>query len=218
MNEQSKNGISDPHLISYLALRKAVGIIGVALPIMLILGKVILEEPKIQSSISAYYYTVMRDVFVGGICSIGIFLLSYKGHDRIDSIAGNLACIFAVGLALFPTTPDGDVGTLDKILGAAHVFFAFCFFLTLAFFSIVLFRRTNPAKPPTSQKLIRNGVYLACGIVILVCILGIGIVKLLPADSPVYALTPVFWLEAVAIWAFGWSWITKGELILQDYS
>ena len=23
----------------------------------------------------------------------------------------------------------------------------------------------------------------------------------------------VFWLEAIAIWAFGWSWFTKGEAL-----
>ena len=29
-------------------------------------------------------------------------------------------------------------------------------------------------------------------------------------------LDPVFWLESIALWAFGISWITKGELILKD--
>jgi hypothetical protein len=27
---------------------------------------------------------------------------------------------------------------------------------------------------------------------------------------------PVFWLESIALWAFGISWIVKGEVILKD--
>ncbi len=27
---------------------------------------------------------------------------------------------------------------------------------------------------------------------------------------------PVFWLESIALWAFGISWIVKGEIILKD--
>lgn len=219
LNEAPRGGtVTDPHVISYFALRKAVGIIGVALPVVLIVGKIVFEGQGIQSSISAYYYTVMRDVFVGGLCSIGVFLLSYRGYSRIDDIAGDLACLFAVGVALFPTTPAADASGTERFIGGLHLAFAICFFLTLAFFSIVLFRRTDPTKTPTAKKKIRNGVYLACGIVILICVVGIGIIKLLPAENPIYALTPVFWLEAIAIWAFGWSWITKGELILADYA
>jgi hypothetical protein len=213
-----KQKVSDPYVISYLALRKAVGLIGVALPLLLIFGKLLLDGLGIQSSISSYYYTSMRDVFVGGLCSIGIFLFSYRGYDLTDLIAGKLASVFALGVAFFPTTPDVGATGGQRTIGALHLIFAGCFFLTLAFFSIVLFRRTDPAKPPTKKKLVRNGVYLVCGIIMVACIAGIVVVKLLPPDNPVFVLTPVFWFEAIAIWAFGWSWITKGELILADYS
>lgn len=42
-------------------------------------------------------YTGMRDVFVGALCAIAVFLRSYRGYDRRDHIAGNLACVFAAG-------------------------------------------------------------------------------------------------------------------------
>jgi hypothetical protein len=29
---------------------------------------------------------------------------------------------------------------------------------------------------------------------------------------------PVFWLESIALWAFGISWLVKGETILKDKS
>ncbi len=30
------------------------------------------------------------------------------------------------------------------------------------------------------------------------------------------SFNPIFWLEAIALWAFGISWLTKGETILID--
>ena len=104
-------------VLSYLDLRKAVGIIGFALPFVLAFGKILLQGSGIQSSISGYYYTDMRNVFVGSLCAIGVFLMSTRGYDRKDEIAGILACVFAVGVALFPTTPDIGATSRDKLIG-----------------------------------------------------------------------------------------------------
>ena len=98
---------SNSLVMSYLDLRKAVGSIGLALPFVLVLGRILLEDSGILSSISAYYYSVMGDVFVGSFCAIGVFFLSYRGYTRRDSIAGVVAAVFAIGVALFPTAPAG---------------------------------------------------------------------------------------------------------------
>lgn len=214
MNPQA--GTNDSLVISYLGLRKAIGIIGTALPFVLAFGKVLLDSPGIQSSISAYYYTVMRDVFVGSLCAIAVFLMSYRGYERKDDIAGDLACAFALGVALFPTTPEAGATSHERIIGALHLFFAACFLLTLAFFSLVLFRKTHADKPPTPRKVQRNRIYTVCGYAILVCVALIALVMLVFNDSPIKRVDPVFWLEAAAIVAFGVSWLTKGEAILRD--
>ena len=203
-------------VISYLDLRKAIGIIGTALPFVLAFGNILVEGPGIQDSISSYYHTGMRDVFVGSLCAIAVFLMSYRGYERKDDIAGDLACVFALGVALFPTTPDVNVTPRDNIVGGLHLLFAACFFLTLAFFSLVLFRKTDPTRAPTRRKLQRNAVYTLCGYTILVCLAFIVVVAFLSSDSPVKRLDPVFWFEAAAIVAFGVSWLTKGEAILKD--
>jgi len=203
-------------VLSYLGLRKAVGIIGTALPFVLALGKILLEGPGIQSSISSYYHTGMRDVFVGSLCAIAVFLISYHGYEQKDDIAGDLACVFALGVALFPTTPEINVTPRDKFVGALHLLSAASFFLTLAFFSLVLFRKTDPTKAPTRKKLQRNTIYTVCGYTILACIVLSVIAGLVSSDSPVQRLHPVFWLESVAVVAFGVSWLTKGEAILKD--
>lgn len=216
MEKKSENQRS--LVFSYLALRKTIGLLGMAFPIVLFLGALIFFETGLQNSISSYYHTGMRDVFVGTLCVIGFFLLSYRGYKRVDDIAGDLACIFAVGVALFPTTPDRTPSGGHDFIGYIHLIFAALFFITLIYFSLCLFTKTDPNKRPSRRKLQRNKVYRACGYAMSICILLIVIYSLLPSKmaSQVGAYKPVFWLEAIAIIAFGISWLTKGEAILRD--
>ncbi|HLF04511.1 MAG TPA: DUF998 domain-containing protein [Dehalococcoidia bacterium] len=217
MSQSGQAGASRSLVISYLGLRKAIGVIGVTLPFVLVIGKYLIEGPSIQSSISSYYHTAMRDVFVGSLCAMAIFLMSYRGYERKDDIAGDLACVFAIGVALFPTKPAAvDVTSLDKVFGFVHFGFAAALFLTLAFFSLYLFPKTAQGMTPTPQKRQRNLVYRICGCIMLGCIALIIIVSPLSRDSQIKQLAPVFWLEAVALVAFGVSWFTKGEGILKD--
>jgi len=150
--------------------------------------------------------------------AIGFFLLSYKGYERSDDIAGKLACAFAIGVALFPTIPDGVTTSGARVIGTVHLVFAALFFLTLIYFSLFLFTKTGPRNRPTDRKLQRNMVYKACAYTMAVCILLIAIYHLLPDEtvSPLGIYKPVYWLEALAILAFGVSWFTKGEAILKD--
>jgi|SRR5271165_5247581 len=213
MNQQSDP--SGPVVLSYLSLRKAVGIIGLSLPFVLALGKVVLQGCGLQSSISGYYYTDVRGVFVGALCAIGVFLMSVRGFDRRDQVAGGLACLFAVGVALLPTTPDRGATRSDEIIGAFHLAFAALLFLTLAYFCLKLFILTD-TPTPTPQKLQRNGVYRVCGYLILVSIFSIAVAALPQVKDRVAGLKPRFWLESVAVVAFGVAWLVKGEAILKD--
>src|SRR5262249_6593402 len=150
-----QSGPVSPLVLSYLALRTSVGIIGIALPFALAIGKIIFESAGLQSSISAYYYTDLRNVLVGSLCEIDVFLFSARGYDFNDQIAVRVAAIFAVGVAFIPTTPSSYPTHDDKISGGLHLGFAAALFLTLAYFSVFLFTKTD--KPnPTKQKLQRN--------------------------------------------------------------
>jgi len=72
MEKENKYSI---HTYSYLSLRKAVGWIGMSLPFVLMLGVILIFNGNlIQESISHYYYTGMRNVFVGALCAVGLFL------------------------------------------------------------------------------------------------------------------------------------------------
>ena len=203
-------------VVSYLVLRRAIGIIGLALPFVLALGKIVFEGPGIQSSISAYYHTDMRDVLVGSLCAIGVFLMSYRGYERRDEIAGRLGSVFAIGVALIPTAPAVGATALENALSAAHFGLAGLFFGTLAYFSIVLFTETAPDAKPTRKKLQRNVIYRVCGYTMLATVGLIGLFTLPSVFPLAERFTPRFWLEALGIVAFGVSWLVKGETILKD--
>jgi cytochrome bd-type quinol oxidase subunit 2 len=215
-----KSGAQDSLVLSYLGLRKAVGIIGFALPFVLALGKIVFGSGGIEPSISHYYYTNMGDVLVGSLCAIGVFLMSTRGYSEPkfmaksvgkDHVFGVLASICAVGVALVPTNQDEEHLTG---MGYFHLVFATLLFLLLAYFCLKLFRQTSGN--PTSKKLQRNVVYQICGWTILACIALIGIAFLPPIRPSVEPLNPRFWLESLAVLAFGFAWLTKGEMILKD--
>jgi hypothetical protein len=186
---------------SYLYLRRAIGLIGLALPVVLIVGKQVVQGGDLVGSLSGYYYTDLRDVLVGAMCAAGVFLLAYYGHDRIDSIASTVAGLGAIGLALFPTTPGHDASAWDRTAGVLHLTFATVFFLSLAYFCLRLF-------PHDGEHPERSGaLYRVCGGVILACLVLIALssyLRLVPS------LHPALWLEAVAVWAFGVAWVVKG--------
>jgi protein-S-isoprenylcysteine O-methyltransferase Ste14 len=214
MNQQSSP--QDPLVLSYLSLRKAVGIIAFAMPFVLAIGKILLQGPGVQSSISAYYYTDMRDVFIGCFCAIAVFQLSTKGYGKKDQIIGILACIFTLGTAFIPVTPDTGATPHQETIGWIHYVFAGFLLFTLAYFSLVLFTKTDPDKRPTRRKLQRNTVYKVCGYTILASIFTIVVISLPMFKDKVARFQPQFWLESLAVVVFGVSWLTKGEAILKD--
>ncbi|NQZ06792.1 MAG: DUF998 domain-containing protein [Algicola sp.] len=201
-------------IISYMQLRRYIGYLGLALPVVLALVAYLKFDTPIQGSISAYYHTDMRDVFVGILFVIGFFLLAYKGHDSKDDYAGDAAFVFAVGMALFPTTPE-KVGVViteaDKLSGLIHGVCAALFFITLIYFCLHLFVKTS-CDPMPDRKRFRNKIYRSCGWTMTVCIALIGIIFLFDSvEASIGHLNPVFWLEGAAILAFALSWFTKGQ-------
>ena len=213
----SGNPFNNRLVVSYLMLRKAVGCLGMALPFVLAIGGGLIFKTGLQETVSDYYYTGMGDVFVGTLCAMGVFLFSYKGYGKKDDLAGNIAAVCVIGTALFPTTPV-DPTALASTVGKLHVLFATLYFATLAYFSLFLFTKSDPSQSPTPRKLQRNRVYRICGYLIVWALVAIALLAVLP-DSITAAfadLDPVFWLESVAVIAFGVSWFVKGEGILED--
>lgn len=207
------NDKNTQRVISYLGLRKTIGVIGILLPFVLAIGLYLIHGEGIKSSISSYYHTPMRDVFVGALCAIAIFMFAYR-YKTPDNILGNIACLGALGVAFFPTKHSDLPCGQELLFWQIHVASAAILFIALAVFCLWLFRKSGNGK--TSRKIKRNSVYTICGYGIILCILLIVLVSFEPVKSMAEPLKPVFWLEAFAIIFFGVSWLVKGEAILAD--
>ena len=92
-------------IVSYMFLRQTVGWIGTLLPFVLLFGLPISSTEPRPDSMSGYYYTDMRNIFVGALCALGVFLAAYDGYDDVDRWITNIAGLCAVGVAFCPTKP-----------------------------------------------------------------------------------------------------------------
>jgi drug/metabolite transporter (DMT)-like permease len=181
-------------------------------PIVLIVGSLLLDEQKlVQISISAYYYTSMRNLFVGILCGVALFLFCYHGYDFRDSLVSKSAGLFALCIAFFPTSETADKG---DVISKLHYIFAGCFFVALSYMSIFLFTKSGGHKTP--EKIKRNRIYILCGILMMICVACIALYTIPTIHRLISFLKPILLFETVALLAFGFSWLTKGEFLLKD--
>lgn len=201
-------------IITYLTLRVLIGAIGVLLPLLVFIGKLIAEGSAVlEFSISDYYDNGLAgDILVGVLFVLGFFLMSYKGPEPVDNRAANIGGIASLGVALFPTTYCNSCWVHNL-----HFVFALALFSSFIFFSLVLFRKTNHPDNMTQKKIYRNRIYLCCGIIMIICIIAIAVSLLLLGNKVAGQYKLVYWFESIALISFGISWITKSEsFYLQD--
>ncbi len=192
-----------PPVFDYKALRLTLGIIAFALPwwVTAIAGTEL-------SSISASYFTNARDWFVGLLFIVGGLMFAYNGHTNQEAWAAKAAATCAILIAIFPTDKTcGDSTTSSMIHGIAAVLL----FLILAYFCFGPFRRNT--KGQGGKKGRRSKLYFTCGLV-MVAAMGVGLIgKLTLTCQQVNDYDLIYWVEAVALAAFGVAWITAGKII-----
>ena len=211
---RSGDGIGLKYVKSFLLLRMLIGIVGIALPVVLVVGQwMVFDDEHLGTSVSGYYHTGVRDIFVGSLCAIGVFLLTYMAFHYVwDNVFSTVAGLAALGVALFPTGGPDPLTPLQDKLGEStvsriHVACAIAFLVSLAVISFLFGRRegTKPESGPR-RRMIWRGVHWLCGLVIIVALAFVVVTKLLhwrDGHSILYG-------EAVAALAFGVSWLTKG--------
>ena len=221
-----------PEIISYYTMRRAIGILGITLPLILLAGSSLLGDCKeVQYSISTYYHTSMRNIFVGFNCAVALFLFAYRGHDWKDNLVGYLGCIFVLGVAFLPSTMSSNpqpclipATEQNPLVGKLHNISALLYFIILIVYALLLFPKTH-LDMVTGEKMFmgrqkkrRNVVYYICGSVMTVSLLLIlAYVWFLGRSYPgLKSLNPVFWLESIMLLSFGISWLTKGQLFFRD--
>ncbi|MBK8955270.1 MAG: hypothetical protein IPM34_06910 [Saprospiraceae bacterium] len=232
-NNNSENYPKNVDIISGRILLGLIGLIAFLLPVILFLASIIFDDcQEIQTTISAYYHTNSRDGMVGMICALSFAFFAYEGYsdDKSvfnDSLIGNLAAIFALGVAFFPTSVDASscIQELDnKIFGIVHNVSAILLFLTLAFFCIFQFTKldsntycfSNWNKLSDKKKSV-NRFYIFCGILILICMLVSGIIMNLNDENSfkksISTYKPIFWLETLMLWLFAAGWLRKSKFL-----
>lgn len=103
--EPAKPLKSQDAIKTYRYLR--IGMIGA---VVLLAASIAIERSKVdcfQTSISAYYYTPVRAIFVGTMIAVGFSLIVYKGRGVLEDTFLNFAGMLAPAVAVVPTT---DVG------------------------------------------------------------------------------------------------------------
>jgi hypothetical protein len=209
-------------VISYRRVRQLLGYVAIGMPFVLASGAWLVERIPWADSVSAYYYTSMRDVFVGTMFAIGVFLVCYRGYDRVDNWLTNSAGVAAAAIGLFPMETHYSKVLLERHRDIAgpncyvplwlpgyHFYSAAIFFALIS--GLVLFRFTRSDQAVmTIRKRARNRVYIVCGLIMVGCFIWIGLLKW---RSPAGSITVP---ETGAIVAFAIAWLTKGEAILPD--
>ncbi|MGA9292325.1 MAG: hypothetical protein WCE54_21395 [Ignavibacteriaceae bacterium] len=212
---------NDSLIVSYLTLRKLIGILGMLLPFACILGGSLIQNKPVLDSISAYYYSNMRDILTGLLVGISLFLITYKGYELRDRLAAIISGIAGLGVAIFPcesrVEPSSAVGLFQlahPLEGYLHYGSSALFFTLLGIISYFLFT-LGDKENWTKRKKIRNIIYRACGVVILVSLLTLAVLSIILGDELLTtAWTLVF--ETIMLLAFGISWIVKGESLFAD--
>jgi hypothetical protein len=205
---------------TYLNLRYGIAAFGFALPIILAVVGRILGIP-LQGSISAYYYATatdpcsatptvwpagtLRTEFVGILIAVGAFLYLYKGFSRSENFALNLAGIFAVGVALVPTTwpPCGQPEPIT-----VHGALAVLFFLSIAYVCLFRARDTLSLVDDPARREKYGRWYKTLGMLMVISPLAATIVTDLFPDSDGRSHR-VFFIEAFGVWTFATYWLVK---------
>lgn len=210
------------NVFTYRRLRKAIGYLGMGLPVLLVgFSFIPFFQTPVQPSISDYYYTNLRDIFTGTLAAVGLFMISYKGHYNIsiwknDQVLTNVAGIMAIGVALIPVAPREEAQITYTLIPYAyswlnwlHYIFAALLFGIFALLALNVFTiGQNKAEDIPISTLNENHIYRLCGIAILILMILVPVSEVLELFEYSTLL-----LEALALFFFGTAWLIKGRAL-----
>jgi hypothetical protein len=107
---------------AYLYLSLGIGLIAMSLPVLLVAT----GGYQTHDSISSFYHDAngpTRDILVGSLCAVGVFLFLFHGLSKLENWLLNLAGIAIIAVALVPSPGDTTYGSALIHRGAAIVFF-----------------------------------------------------------------------------------------------
>lgn len=224
-------------------LSRLIGVLGILLPFLL-WGFLLLIRGHLRElpTISHYYFTRSNVIFIIVVSLIAIFLLVYKSSKK-GFIWSTLAAVGALLLLLFPTNAlVAECCDVCNSVSIAHIednsfrntfhyISAAVFLGSLAIMSLFVFPQDNKMRVekdslvqeealkacnPNKVKT-QNSIYISCGIVMLLALFVILAGSVIESFKEFYTENNLtFWMEVIAVEAFGFSWLIRGETIFRS--
>ena len=205
--------------VGYIKLRTGMGVLALVFPLIFLISSWLLHRTEMQPSISEYYITreLERNLFVGVLICIGVFLWLYEGYSYWENRILDVAGILVALVALIPVSATsfmlGDlvIPVRGKIGGATfsiHGFCAVAFFICIIAVSTV-FSRTTLEGRSVRAKWIRIYTLIATWMFVGI---GLSVVSGVLHESwlgRIFNRKGVFWTEAFGVWGFATFWLVK---------
>ena len=202
---------------SYFTFRRGLAILGLALPVVLIVG---VGLGDIQTSLSAYYHFAaaapleagagtMRNVFVGILWAIGTFLYLYKGYSAAEDLALDIADVAALGVSLFPMDWPMVPDAARSLTAVVHYTSAMTFFVLTAYVCVFRAKDTLPILGDAALERRFRRIYAGLGGVMV----GVPAIVLLMhfASNRAAKSYAVLVLEVVGVVVFSVYWLVKSR-------
>jgi hypothetical protein len=216
------------HYRSYMWIRTVVGLIGLLLPTSLLAGDDIFMRghAAARGSMSAYYHTSMRDLFVGSLAVIGILLITYMfGIFKAEFWTSLIAGVALIVVAGFPTSrdrqglpdnapycgdpvprPPGCTDLMERVgetkVATIHAWAAGIALVALGV-TAILFALSERRRGNLRMFLFEG----TCGLIIFTALGVVASGSLWSYRIPVFDVTPLFFGEVVTVVAFAAGWL-----------
>jgi hypothetical protein len=167
--------------------------------------------------VSVYYYSGMREVFVGTLAATGVFFIAYKVWERnLENLLSWAAGVSACLIALFPTWPPPDDvhrTPLQKLAGVTavswlHYVASGTFLVALMGISVYFGLREGDRTPRVGMK--RSPRFWKWFHWICTGLMAAALLWIIAASAAHLWSRSTLLGEWICAWAFGASWFWKG--------
>lgn len=215
--------------VSYLGLRKWIGLLGLVMPVVVwSISRYDGLPAHVYDTISAHYYTRARDIFVGTMALVGVLIYFYRSPHPWDNRIARVCGVAAVLIGLLPIDPpEGvDAELSYTLVQHLHSYPVTLFFASGIYLVGVSFRKTSlkqaagqaPLRNESARELeagqprkrLRNLIYTGCAVVMTLGSLALAAANLLTEQfnwTEGWRFVP----ETAAVMAFAFAWLVKGQ-------
>jgi len=209
---------------NYRKLRTRIGVIALAFPVVLIVAG-LCWQIGIQPTLSNYYFAKdpvgrvdlypVRLWFCGILFVVGVFLYKYQGFSENENRWLSLAGLFALGVAVFPMSVDGNneydfvlawIGLPQLSLHGICAVLAFaCIAVVIVWYADSTLSELKTTKPAAYKRF--KAIYFFIAAYMVLSIATSILLNYLHHGQGAYILAA----EASGIWAFAAYWFVKNR-------